>query len=153
MNRFAMKDLQEISRYLGLEVEWTATTFTYHVAPYIAELVALYLPDEQPPVLSPADSGIRLSARACPAPESDEQHFMQSVPYDSLVGSLSYIAVAVRLDIARAVHTLQRAQAHPTRAHWHAALRVLQYLRSTLPWALNTRLWPDLSPNCKYTHM
>jgi hypothetical protein len=46
--------------------------------------------------------------------------------------SLLYIVVAVRPDIARAVHTLQRAQAHPTRAHWHAALRVLQYLRSTL---------------------
>ena len=56
---------------------------------------------------------------------------MASVPYDSLVGSLSYIAVAVRPDIARAVHTLHRAQAHPTRAHWQAALRILQYLRST----------------------
>ena len=56
---------------------------------------------------------------------------MQGVPYDSLVGSLLYIAVAVRPDIARAVHTLQRAQAHPTRAHWRAALRVLQYPRST----------------------
>ena len=41
MNRFEMKDLGEISRYLGLEVERTDTTFTYHVAPYIAELVAL----------------------------------------------------------------------------------------------------------------
>ena len=73
----------------------------------------------------------RLSARACPAPESDEHHFMQSVPYDSLVGSLSYIAVAVRPEIARAIHTLQRAQAHLTRAYWYAALRILQYLRST----------------------
>jgi hypothetical protein len=91
MNRFAMKDLEEISRYLGLEVERTETTFTYHVAPCIAELVALYLPDTHPPVLSPTDPGIRLSARVCPAPESEEHHFMQSVPYDSLVGSLSYI--------------------------------------------------------------
>ena len=40
MNRFAMKDLGEISHYLGLEVERTATAFTYHVPPYIAELVA-----------------------------------------------------------------------------------------------------------------
>ena len=131
MNRFKMKDLGEISRYLGLEVERTDTTFTYHVAPYIAELVALYLPDIHPPVLSPADPGVKLSARACPAPESEEHQFMKNVPYDSLVGSLSYIAVAVRPDIARAVHTLQRAQAHPTRAHWYAALRILQYLRST----------------------
>jgi hypothetical protein len=54
MNRFAMKDLGEISRYLGLEVERTETTFSYHVAPYIAELVAIYLPDIHPPVLSPS---------------------------------------------------------------------------------------------------
>ena len=131
MTRFKMKDLGEISRYLGLEVERTETSFTYHVAPYIAELVAQYLPDDHPPVLSPADPGVRLSARACPVPGSDEERFMASVPYDSLVGSLSYIAVAVRPDIARSVHTLQRAQAHPTQAHWQAALRVLQYLRST----------------------
>ena len=131
MTRFKMKDLGEISRYLGLEVERTETSFTYHVAPYIAELAAQYLTDDHPPVLSPADPGVRLSARACPVPGSDEAIFMASVPYDSLVGSLSYIAVAVRPDIARAVHTLQRAQAHPTRAHWQAALRILQYLRST----------------------
>jgi len=131
MTRFKMKDLGDISRYLGLEVERTETSFTYHVAPYIAELAAQYLPDDHPPVLSPADPGVRLSARACPVPGSDEERFMASVPYDSLVGSLSYIAVAVRPDIARSVHTLQRAQAHPTQAHWQAALRVLQYLRST----------------------
>ena len=44
--------------------------------------------DDHPPVLSPADPGVRLSARACPVPGSDEAIFMASVPYDSLVGSL-----------------------------------------------------------------
>jgi hypothetical protein len=127
MNLFAMKDLGKISRYLGLEVERTEMSCTYHVAPFLAELVAQYLPDGDPPVLSPAGPGVKLSARTYPAPDSDEHMFMQSIPYDYLVGSLSYIAVAILPDLARAVHTLQRAQAHPTRAHWHAALRVLQY--------------------------
>jgi hypothetical protein len=67
MNRFAIKDLGEILRYLGLEIERTDTRFTYHVAPYIAELVAHYLPD----ALSPADPRIKLSTRACPAPDSE----------------------------------------------------------------------------------
>ncbi len=55
-----MKDLGEISRYLGLDVERTETSFTYHVAPYIAELVAQYLTDDtNPPVLSSADPGCK----------------------------------------------------------------------------------------------
>ncbi len=95
MNRFKMKGLGEISRYLGLEVERTDTTFTYHVAPYIAELVALYLPDIYPPVLSPADPGVRLSACACPAPESEEHQFMQTVPYDSLVGIFFFLVITL----------------------------------------------------------
>ena len=57
---------------------------------------------------------------------------MRTVPYMSLVGSLSYIAVNVRPDIARTVHTLQHAQAHPTRAHWEAALRGQRSVTSSL---------------------
>jgi hypothetical protein len=55
---------------------------------------------------------------------------MQTVPYGSLVGSLSYIAVVARPDIVRAVRSLQRAQTNPSRHHWQAALYELHYLRS-----------------------
>ena len=108
-HRFAMKDMGEISRYLGMEIVRSEETLTYHVAPYIAELVAQYLPNCHPPVLSPADPTVRLSAHTQVIPGSDEEAYMRTVPYMSLVGSLSYIAVNVRPDIARAVHTLQRA--------------------------------------------
>jgi hypothetical protein len=106
-------------------------SFTVHVAPYIDQLVAQYIPEPAPPVLTPADPNIRLSVLMGPEPTSDEFRFMQTVPYGSLVGSLSYIAVVARPDIARAVHSLQRAQNNPSRAHWQAALHVLHYLRST----------------------
>ncbi len=66
-----------------------------------------------------------------PEPTSDEFRFMQTVPYGSLVDSLSYIAVVGRPDIARAVHSLQRAQNNPSHNHRQAALHVLHYLRST----------------------
>ncbi len=117
-HRFAMKDMGEISRYLGMEIVRTEEMLTYHVASYIAELVAQYPPHCHPPVLSPADPTVRLSANTKVIPGSDEETYMRNVPYMPLVGSLSYIAVNVRPDIARAVHTLQRAQAHPTRAHF-----------------------------------
>ena len=70
-----------------------------------------------------------------PEPTSDEFRFMQTVPYGSLVDSLSYIAVVGRPDIARAVHSLQRAQNNPSHNHRQAALPTLvpdRILRRTL---------------------
>ena len=120
-----MKDLGELRTYLGLQMVSDSDSFTVHVAPYIDQLVAQYIPEPSPPVLTPADPNIRLSVLMSPESTSDEFRFMQTVPYGSLVGSLSYIAVVARPDIARAVHSLQRAQNNPSRAHWQAALHVL----------------------------
>ncbi len=126
-----MKDLGELRTYLGLQMVSDSDSFTVHVAPYIDQLVAQYIREPSPLVLTPADPNIRLSVLMGPEPTSDEFRFMQTVPYGSLVSSLSYIAVVARPDIARAVHSLQRAQNNPSRIHWQAALHALNYLRST----------------------
>jgi hypothetical protein len=94
-----MKDLGELRTYLGLHMVSDSESFTVHVAPYIAQLVAQYIPEPSPPVLTPADPNIRLPVLLSPEPTSD-------VPSGSLVGSLSYIAVVARPDIARAVLSL-----------------------------------------------
>ncbi len=126
-----MKGLGELHTYLGLQMISDSDSFTVHVAPYIAQLVAQYIPEPSPPALTPAEHNIRLSVLMGPKPTSDDFRFMQTVPYGSLVGSLSYIAIVARPDIARAVHSLQRAKNNPSRIHWQAALHVLNYLRST----------------------
>jgi hypothetical protein len=56
---------------------------------------------------------------------------MQQRPYIALVGSLTYIAVVAHPDIARIVHTLQRAQANASQLYWDAAIRLLQYFHTT----------------------
>ena len=131
MSEFAMKDLGDLHTYLGLHIDRTPEHLTFHLGPYIEKLVAQFLPDLTPPVMTPADTNIHLSRLMEPAPDSEEFQFMQTVPYGSLVGSFSYIAAVARPDIARAVHALQRAQQNPSRTHWQAALRVLHYLRCT----------------------
>ena len=131
MNRFSMKDLGSVQQYLGLHIRTDDNSLTFHVAPYIQELAAQYLTGVHVPVLTPADSKVRLKASPGPAPTSDEFRTMQQRPYGALVGSLAYIAVVARPDIARIVHSLQRAQANPSQLHWDAAIRVLQYLHTT----------------------
>jgi hypothetical protein len=51
--------------------------------------------------------------------------------YGSLIGSLLYLAVCTRPDIAQAVGALSRHTAHPTTVHWQAAKGIVRYLAGT----------------------
>ena len=52
--------------------------------------------------------------------------------YSELVGSLLYLSNTVRPDIAAAVGQLSRFLSDPKEHHWHAAVRVLRYLKGTM---------------------
>ena len=49
-------------------------------------------------------------------------------PYSELVGSLLYLSVCTRLDIAQAVGALACYVSAPTVAHWAAALMVVRFI-------------------------
>ncbi len=77
------------------------------------------------PVGTPVDPGKYLAE----ATEDDETVNQQA--YQSLVGSLIYLATCTRSDIAYAVGTLARFSSKPNQTHWVAAKRVLRYLKDT----------------------
>ena len=66
----------------------------------------------------------RLSADMCPKSQEDMDK-MQDKPYAQLVGTLMYLAIATRPDIAKAVGVLSRFTAKPGIAHWKAAQHLL----------------------------
>ena len=57
--------------------------------------------------------------------------WMQRTLYRSLVGSLNYLAVATRPDIAFAVGRLASVLDCYRPEHWDAAIRVIRYLKGT----------------------
>src|SRR6266481_9132046 len=54
-----------------------------------------------------------------------------SMPYAKAIGSLMYVAIQTRPDIAFAVQHLSQYTSHPAQEHWATVKRVLQYLKGT----------------------
>ena len=53
------------------------------------------------------------------------------VPYREIIGSLMYLAIGMRSDIAYAVSVLSRVLDRPTSNDWSTAKRILRYLKGT----------------------
>jgi len=61
---------------------------------------------------------------------------VDSVAYQSIIGSLLYAAIATRPDIAQAVAVVAKFSSSPSQAHLTAAKRILRYLKGTLNLAI-----------------
>jgi hypothetical protein len=61
---------------------------------------------------------------------------MSRVPYSSTIGSLMYVMVCTRPDIAHAVGVVRRYMNNPGKEHWEAVKWILRYLRGTATHAL-----------------
>lgn len=67
----------------------------------------------------------------------DGEPLAAEMPYRQLVGSLLYLSVCTRPDIAHAVGALSKFLAAPTTDHWLMAKRVLRYLAGTTSAGIN----------------
>jgi hypothetical protein len=61
---------------------------------------------------------------------------MFKVPYSSAVGSLMYVMVCTRPDIAHAVGVVSRYMNNPGKEHWETVKWILRYLNGTATHAL-----------------
>src|SRR5258708_10684571 len=67
----------------------------------------------------------------------EEQDYMSSITYLSSVGSLMYLAIGTRPDIAFAVGLLSRFNSCPAKVHWNAIQHVFKYLKGTVDLGLD----------------
>ena len=57
--------------------------------------------------------------------------------YSQIIGSLMYLASAIRPDISFAVSKMSRFMSNPGIDHWHALERVMRYLRGTMSYGIH----------------
>lgn len=146
-SRFKMKDLGEAVFLLGMEIRRLPGGDLQLVQEkYLGEVLARYPVDSSRSASTPLPPGSKLSGADSPKTQVEVDE-MGPIPYRSAIGSLMYLAVCTRPDIAAAVSSLSRFNGNPGRAHWEGVQHVLRYLQGTSGEGLiyrkgeSTRLW------------
>jgi hypothetical protein len=125
-----MKDLGDVSTYLGMNVEQVNNTAQLTQDSYIQRMVSRFELAEAKPMATPLPAGVQLLKADQPSTDEERQS-MASTPYRALIGSLLYAARGARPDVAYAVAALSKHNQTPGPKHWSYATRVLSYLKGT----------------------
>ena len=83
----------------------------------------------------PLSSTTSYGKEHCPETDEDKE-IMENVPYRQAIGSLMYLMVSTRPDLAYAIQILSRFGANPGPVHWKGVKKVLQYISHTLNYGL-----------------
>jgi hypothetical protein len=101
--KYKMKDLGTAQRFLGIEINRINGVTSIHQKDYINTVLERFAMKNARIISSPMDPDIDLSNFTCQDKTADKDQYM------SLIGSLMYIALATRPDIAYAVTALSQA--------------------------------------------
>jgi hypothetical protein len=119
-----MKDIGQLSYFLGLEVSSDSTSYYLSQAKYAFDLLSHAGLTDIKVVSIP----LKMNARLTPlngTPLSDATLYCQ------LIGSLVYVTVT-RPDIAHAVHLVSQFLAAPHSTHYAAVIHILRDIKGTM---------------------
>ncbi|UYV76293.1 hypothetical protein LAZ67_13003282, partial [Cordylochernes scorpioides] len=121
---FEIKNLGDPTQFIGIEISRNREgELLLSQKNKIQELVERYNLQEAKPTFTPMESrypGI-----------SDEKLLPNNVQYQQLIGSLLYLSVVSRPDIAAPVCILSSRNQNPRNCDWNAAKRIVRYLKTT----------------------
>ena len=126
--QFKMTDLGEAEFFLGLLLKRNMAEHQIELNQqrYITEVLQRFNMQDSKPKGTPVAVGAHLVA------STEPENAARSRYYRSAVGSLMYVMVATRPDLAYAVGALSQFMANPSEEHVIAAKRVLRYLKGTV---------------------
>ncbi|KAL0837105.1 hypothetical protein Bca101_088995 [Brassica carinata] len=122
-HRFSLKDLGDLTYFLGIECTRTASGLYLTQERYIADLLHRTNMKNAKSVATPLCSTSNLTLlTGTPLDDASE--------YRSVVGSLQYLSLT-RPDISFSVNKMYQFMHRPTNEHWTAVKRILRYLSGT----------------------
>ncbi|GJW46027.1 retrotransposon protein, putative, ty1-copia subclass [Tanacetum coccineum] len=128
---FDMKELEEVKKISGMEIVRDRSRKILRVSQfgYVSKILNNFRIDNRKSVQMPLGGHFKQSLKDCPVRDCDE--WMSKELYANAVGSLMYLMVCTRPDIAYAVSVVSRYLANPGKNHWEAMKWILKYLRGT----------------------
>lgn len=129
---FEMKDLGPAKKILGMEITRNRKELRLELSQcdYIEKILKLVQMEKAKPVKTPI--GILFKLKSATDKELKEQsEAMSKVPYANVMGSVMYMMIGTRPDIAYAVGMVTRFMGNPIREHWIAVKWLLKYLRGS----------------------
>jgi hypothetical protein len=137
--KFDITDLGEPKKIVGIEITRNRPKKSIRISQtrFIETILAKENMKSCNPVGTPFEPGVGLTKN------TGEQDSEMQKRYASLIGSLMYLAVATRPDIAYTIHRLTTFTANPSKEHMGAAKRVLRYLSGTRELGITYRRLDD----------
>jgi hypothetical protein len=126
--KYRMTDLGPVQQYLGIQVERNRQKrlLRIHQRPFIETILKRFQMENCKGVSTPMEANIHLTAAintASPQEKAD---------YQRAIGSIMYVMLGTRPDLAYAVSTLSQFSINPGPEHAQAIKRVLRYLQKTV---------------------
>ena len=122
-DRFKMKDLGESRIILGMDIsrDYVNRTISLSQSRYAMKVIDRFGMSSARGQCTPMDSSVDLAVGGKPC----------SGPYREAIGSLMYLMVGTRPDLAYSIGQLSKHVQNPTDAHWEAVKRVIRYIIRT----------------------
>lgn len=137
---FKAKDLGIASNYLGMKVEQTSQGISLTSSTFVRKLLDSFSASFKSRDCessfnarkTPMDIDDIVSKDDSPVVGSAEHNAMKSKPFRAFVGSVSWLSLTTRPDIAFTVLQLAKVQSNPAFKHWEICKKLYRYLLGTV---------------------
>jgi hypothetical protein len=131
-SEFEMKDLGAAKKILGIQIyrdkDKNMLFLNHH--DYVIKILRKFNMFDCKPVTLPLANHFKLSSDFCPKTD-EEFDRMSKIPYANVIGSVMYLMVCTRPDLAFSISILSRFMSNPGEEHWNALKWLLRYLKGT----------------------
>ena len=154
-SKWSMKDMGALESILGIRVlrNRQDKTITLNQEKYIDNLLLKFKLGDVRAASTPLAPGCALSKAMSPQTEK-ERTLARMQPYRELVGSLMYLMVCTRPDIAFAISQLSRYTSNHGSGHWSALMHVIRYVKGSrslgITYRADTQMYPRLYSDASY---
>ncbi|XP_062116409.1 secreted RxLR effector protein 161-like [Humulus lupulus] len=131
-SEFEMKDLGVATKILGIGIQRDRDKGVLILSQddYKRKILSKFSMKEAKTTKQPMTNQFYLSKEQCPKTQA-EIEAMSKVPYSNAVGSIMYLMVCTRPDLAYAISILSKYMSNPGGEHWEAMKWVFRYLLGT----------------------